>query len=184
MKKSKESLKGEREPELELAPPSVAVKDSYLAAIKEFQAEGRWMDKDAQGISKDFEGYVEKILAHAKGVNLPAGYVPDTELWLKDQDRFIGTIRIRHELTAALKEFGGHIGYEVRPTERKKGYATKMLGLGLQKAKELGLKEVLITCDETNTASRKVIEANGGVFQGTSLVDAHSVPTRRYVVRF
>lgn len=66
------------------------------------------------------------------------------------------------KLTQKLLECGGHIGYGIRPSERRQGYATKLLALALEKAKELGLKSVLVVCDEVNVASEKTILKNGG----------------------
>ncbi len=75
----------------------------------------------------------------------------------------IGAVNIRHRLTKRLLDRGGHIGYGIRPSERQKGYATKLLSLSLQKTRELGLEKVLVTCDEHNIASEKTILNNGGV---------------------
>ncbi|MDE7106621.1 MAG: GNAT family N-acetyltransferase [Anaeroplasmataceae bacterium] len=81
------------------------------------------------------------------------------------ENRLIGLIQIRLELKGYLIEFGGHIGYCVRPSERRKGYAKMMLNMALDICKEMGLDKVLITCLESNIASAKTIEACGGVFE-------------------
>jgi predicted acetyltransferase len=83
--------------------------------------------------------------------------------WLIDKDKFIGTIRINTDLSEKFTA-SGNIGYVIRPSEYGKGYGTKILQLGIEKAKELGMKEVLISCREDNIASRKIIEKNGGIF--------------------
>jgi predicted acetyltransferase len=83
----------------------------------------------------------------------------------KEDNKIIGMINIRHELNDYLLKYGGHIGYCVRPTERKKGYATEILSLGLEKCKELGINKVLVTCYKDNIGSAKTIQNNGGVLE-------------------
>lgn len=80
----------------------------------------------------------------------------------RDDGRIVGTIRVRHALTEALWQNGGNIGYEVRPSLRNHGYATRMLALALDEARALGLRWVLLTVDPDNAASVRVIEKNGG----------------------
>jgi predicted acetyltransferase len=93
----------------------------------------------------------------------PHGLVPQTTLFWAEGDEFVGRFEIRHRLTDALYEQGGHIGYYVRPSARGQGHATAMLAAGLPMAAEMGINPALVTCDDTNVASRRVIEANGGV---------------------
>lgn len=93
---------------------------------------------------------------------MPPGRVGDSHFWLVRGQRILGTIRIRHELTPELTVVGGHIGYDVRPSERGKGYACRMLALALGKARGLGLRRVLLTCSKANAASAAVILHNGG----------------------
>ncbi|MTH54393.1 GNAT family N-acetyltransferase [Bacillus mangrovi] len=90
--------------------------------------------------------------------------VPHSTFWLVEESgKITGAVNIRHSLNESLKIRGGHIGYGVLPSERRKGYATKMLSLALEKAGELGIKEVLVTCDADNKASQKTILRNGGI---------------------
>src|SRR5262249_33820726 len=104
------------------------------------------------------------------------GWVPGTTLWYVDSDEYVGTLQIRHTLTPELRRIGGHIGYEVRPSARRRGHATRMLALSLPIAHELGIDPALVTCDVTNTASRKVIETNGGQ------LESEDAQKRRYWV--
>lgn len=93
---------------------------------------------------------------------LPPDLVHETVLWFVDGDEWLGRLSIRHTLNAALLELGGHIGYVVRPSARRKGYATQMLTQSLPFAAGLGIDPALVTCDNDNDASRKVIQAAGG----------------------
>jgi predicted acetyltransferase len=103
-----------------------------------------------------------------EGNELRSKCAPASTYFVFDEDRdvLVGMINIRHELTQYLIDTGsGHIGYSIRPTERRKGYATKMLHMGLHIAKEFGVKEALLGCYNDNVGSRKTILNNGGVFQ-------------------
>ncbi len=96
---------------------------------------------------------------------LPDGIVPATYLWWVDGEEYLGRLSIRHSLTPWLRDFGGHIGYVVRPSARGRGHAQAMLAASLPVAHDLGIDLALLTCDDTNPASRRVIEAAGGVFE-------------------
>ncbi|MGO4369760.1 GNAT family N-acetyltransferase, partial [Paenibacillus sp. MCAF20] len=88
----------------------------------------------------------------------------DSTYWLVgEQGLLLGVVNIRHALTPFLLERGGHIGYGIRPSERRKGYAGELLRLSLIEAKHLGINRVLVVCDESNTASAKTILKNGGI---------------------
>lgn len=95
------------------------------------------------------------------------GRVPDSVFFLLDEERdiFIGAINIRHYLNDYLLKEGGHIGDGIRPSERRKGYATKMISLGLIECKKLGIDKVLMTCDKDNIGSAKSIINNGGILE-------------------
>jgi len=120
----------------------------------------RWADQAA------FVSFVEALRADAlEDSPRPSGHVPSTTLWWTDGAEYLGRLSIRHRLTERLLEIGGHIGYEVRPTARRRGHATAMLAAALPTARSLGIDPALITCDTDNIGSRKVIEANGGVLE-------------------
>ena len=105
------------------------------------------------------EDWLEELKKRSSEATVPEGLVPSsTYLGVREKDNYIiGMIDIRHYLNDFLKQFGGNIGYGVRKTEKNKGYAKQMLKLALEKCKELKIKKVLITCDEDNIASEKVI---------------------------
>ncbi len=93
------------------------------------------------------------------------GHVPCTTWWWVDGPDYLGRIALRHRLTGGLRETGGHIGYDVRPSARRRGHATAMLRAVLPHARSLGIEQVLVTCDTDNIGSRRVIESNGGVLE-------------------
>lgn len=103
------------------------------------------------------------------------GLVPDTTLFCLDKDRniFVGAVNIRHYLNDGLLRTGGHIGAGIRPGERRKGYATAMIGLALEECRKLGIDKVLITCDKDNIGSAKSIINNGGVLENEVEEDGH-----------
>jgi len=92
----------------------------------------------------------------------------------------LGFLQVRHEFNDYLSQFGGHIGYSVRPTERRKGYAKEMLKMALPYCQEIGLDRVLITCIDGNIGSEKTILANGGVYEST----VYEPNEKEYLKRF
>jgi predicted acetyltransferase len=141
-----------------LVAPTTRVKTSYLVGeLADCVARGtptEWL-RDA---STDFAGFV----AARRGVQIRWD-VPSTIYWYVSGPYYIGTLVLRHELTPALADVGGHIGYHVVTPWRRQGHATRMLGAALMRARRIGLDRVLVTCDRTNVASRRVILANGAV---------------------
>ena len=101
------------------------------------------------------------------------GRVPDSTFFCLDTDRniFVGAINIRHYLNEELLYTGGHIGDGIRPGERRKGYATAMIGLGLEECRKLGITKVLMTCDKDNIGSARSIMNNGGVLENEVMED-------------
>jgi predicted acetyltransferase len=163
----------------ELVAPTDAVQRSFLEAMAEFVGEGRGSGSDNSMVARElrtfgpswetpegFRRYVESLEADSHESTPRASYlVPSTTYWWVEGSDYLGRVSIRHRLTPRLLEIGGHIGYDVRPTARRRGHATAMLRAVLPHANDLGIDPALITCDTDNVASRKVIEANGGVFE-------------------
>ena len=125
---------------------------------------------------RDFDYYCE----HLEVKDTSSGLVPDSTFFCLDQDRnvFVGAVNIRHYLNDALLLNGGHIGDGVRPSERGKGIATKMIGLALEECRKLNISRVLMVCDKENIASAKTILKNGGVLENEVEVDG--VVEQRY----
>ena len=157
--------------------------EKYINQYREAIEENNKYRKYSEHIFSNPDSIVESAFNMERGINLKPGHVRATTLWLIDGDKFIGQVGIRHELMPALLKYGGNIGYEIRWSECRKGYGTKMLGMALEFCRaELKLRRVLLTCDRDNIASRKIIENNGGVFENelTNVLDRGTVVTRRY----
>ncbi len=149
---------------IKLTRPSLQYKDTFINGLKEYQAEGGFPTVDAEERRTNFAEYVERLAQEFKdGRNEGEEKSHMEHLWLVDGDRYIGTVLLRHQLDSSSRNIGGNISYEIRPTERRKGYGTEILKLSLLEAKEIGLEKVLLTCDEDNIASKKIILKNGGV---------------------
>lgn len=127
-----------------------------------------------------WETYMGRIRDQARGVNLAADRVPATFLAACVGDVLVGRISIRHELNDYLAAYGGHIGYGVAPEHRRRGHATAMLGQGVIVARSLGVDSVLVTCDDDNAGSARVIEKCGGVLDSVLDWPGSAVPLRRY----
>ncbi len=164
---------------MKLEPPAEQYRDTFLRGLREFQQEGLpwYIGGDLAEVERDFGAFVAKKLAES--TRRTADFVPSTQLWGIEGEQFVGRISLRHELTESLRREGGHIGYDTVPSFRGRGVATEMLRLALPLARELGLREVLVTCNETNVASIRVIERNGGVLRETKVLDP-AKPAKRY----
>jgi predicted acetyltransferase len=170
---------------VKLVEPTLELKEEFLAMAREhLRVDANLQVWDFEEALADFDAYVKKLLDYARGENLPQGWVPASNYWLITGDHTVlGSSSLRHRLTDSLRKYGGHIGYYIRPSQRRKGYGNVILELTIEKAECLGLKKVLVTCDEDNVASARIIEKHGGVFKDKIMNEGHEVPTRRYWIK-
>jgi predicted acetyltransferase len=140
---------------------------AYLDMVAEFEAarEG-YPFNDIELARSDFAAFVDDLRNESLGIGLPPGIVPQTTYVLLDgEGRALGEIRFRPRLTPPFEQHNGHIGYNVRPHQRGRGYATRMLALVLDKARGLRLERVMLPAEGENRASVRVIVKNGGVLE-------------------
>lgn len=167
--------------ELRLVEPSEELEGEYVAHIRELLEAGEHVSEDmVEAARGGFAAFVQGLRDAAAGRNLRPSLVPWNTYWLMLGKRMLGMSSLRHRLTPSLEDRGGHIGYHVRPSERRKGYGTRLLALTLEKARALGLRRVLLTCDPDNLASRRIIEKNGGLLAGEGICMLDGQPVRRY----
>ena len=167
---------------LHLRQPEASDREQVMAYREEFLAIDSRMDGTcALDQYDDFDAWLANVRAYSAPETTPAGKVPATQyLALDENEHLVGMVNLRHCLNDYLLEFGGHIGYSVRPADRKNGYAIQMLKLALDEAKALGIDRVRIACDRYNIASAKTIQANGGVLDGERYDPQDSTLTQRY----
>ncbi len=165
-----------------LIRPSLQFKDSFIEGTYEYIRENLGVSWNPHILEERFPEYLE-ALQSAETEPL-AGDVPTSNYWLiVNGDTYAGDLELRHHLTDALKRFGGHIGYKIRPSLRRNGYGKLICKLGLLEARRRGITDILITCDDNNIGSQKIIEANGGVLKDR-INNRRGVLTRRYWVYY
>lgn len=143
---------------MKLVLPSAKYKEAYERAVKEVDPQE---NMSMNHYATPFKEKLQRL--EQNRTNPTDGWVHATEYWIIDKQEYCGRISLRHYLNDFLRESYGHIGYDIVPGKRGRGYATKALAMCLKKAKKLGLNEILISCDADNPASRRVIEKNGGI---------------------
>jgi predicted acetyltransferase len=168
---------------LQIRPLTDADEEAALAAHRELAAEG-FSFLLGHDPGEPWSGFVARLGAQQRGHGLPEGWVPATFLVGEADGRLVGRVSVRHVLSQWLARYGGHIGYAVRPAFRGRGYAQELLRRSLAVAADVGLTEVLVTCDDANRASAAVIERCGGVLvdripaeDGSSLLRRYGIPT-------
>lgn len=150
---------------LRLVEPSIEYQEAYLHMISEWKNTGERMIPFVLRLNcSHFESFLEEMRNLQTGKRLEPGKVNSSTYWLVNEEgRILGAANIRHELNQQLLTIGGHIGYGIRPSERRKGYAARLLALALDKAKALGILKVLVTCDKDNIGSARTIQRNNGI---------------------
>jgi predicted acetyltransferase len=169
--------------ELVLVRPSGEFAEQIKEYRQEFLDAGSSMDGTGQlrGTEDPYE-WIKICEQFNSEETVPEGKVPST-LFLcvrKEDNRLVGMLDFRHRLNDYLRRFGGNIGYSIRPSERRKGYAKRMLSLALPYCRELGLDKVMISCNVENEGSRRTILANGGVYEATEREPDREVDLERY----
>ncbi|MGP9538563.1 GNAT family N-acetyltransferase [Brachybacterium sp. AOP43-C2-M15] len=160
-------------PAFRLVAPSVHRYPAFVDCIADFAG----TPMDGSGITDpgrapladgDFIDYVtERLAEEDPTTELEPGRVHCSSRWILEEgtEELLGFLAIRHRLTPHLLDQGGHIGFSVRPSARRRGVASRALALGLEQARERGIHPVLITCDDENLGSQRTIERNGGALE-------------------
>lgn len=130
---------------------------------------------------RDFDFYLDHLDLDEETAD-DLGLVPDVTFFALDTERdiFVGAVNIRKYLNERLMSYGGHIGDGVRPSERRKGYATEMIRLALEECRKMGIDKVLMVCDRSNEASAKSIIKNGGILENELASPDSDDPVQRY----
>ncbi len=169
---------------LHLEFPEKRHEKMWREIVAEFQNNGEKIVPYALTLGlSDYDEFLEKTNGCHNNTDVAANWVPASTYFLLDGkgEKIIGAVNIRHRLNDYLLNRGGNIGYGIAPSERRKGCATIMLALALDKCREFGLEKVLISCDKINTASAKTITNNGGVLENEVTEDDGNVFQRYWI---
>lgn len=176
--------------EIILVKPTI----EYKQQAKEMMEESREYDADNPDIwagyssmhkYENYEEWLQKLENDLDFGNIKPGRVPAATYFSvrKSDNKVVGIINIRYELNEYLENFGGHIGYSIRATERRKGYGRKQLLLALEKCLEVPINKVLVTCRESNKESARVIESCGGIYEDTRYSEEEKDNFKRYWIK-
>lgn len=165
---------------IKLVQPCVEYQQEYIDVLNEYKSAN---EKPTFGLHFEYDNFdeiIDEINNIKKGIKLPAWQVQRDIYWLVriNDKKIIGVINIRELSSEYFIKVGGNIGYGIRPSERRKGYATKMLSLALQKCKEKGHNRIMISCESDNIASEQTIIKNDGIFD-SEIID-NGVTFSRY----
>ena len=174
---------------MRLVFPTIDYKDKAIEYINEFYE----YDSEINGTGaldrflkeSTYEEWLDNLIRAMDIANMQENKVPDlTYFYVRESDdRIIGTINIRLALNDFLRKEGGHIGYSVRPTERRKGFGTDMLAEGIKVCERIGIHEVLVSCDKVNVASAGVIKNCGGVLKDEFYSQTYDEILQMYIIK-
>jgi len=164
----------------------IMVKPSY-------ELENEYLEMSLEYVNSNDKEYRYKTIEEVRNkiqsdLNYEAGRIPEDKLqaycyWVMEDEKVIGTSRLRPKLNERFEKIGGNIGYDVSPSYRRKGYGKKVLKMTLEEAKKIGMREVLITCNDSNIGSCKIIEANNGELIDKVFDEEEEVVVRRYRIK-
>lgn len=150
--------------------------ENYVLAYKKIN-DIHYINKYKKAL-ENFDEYLNDLYNYSKGIDLLQGEVITSTFWLIDKDEVVGVTRIRHQEV----EYAGHIGYDISPAYRNKGYGTQILKLALERAAKIGIKKAIVNCNIDNIASKKIIEKNNGELLGTIFDEEENVNLYKYSV--
>ncbi len=167
-----------------LVKPGPEHKATYLAAMKEFHAEGRYKFLNMDELTVNFDDFIAKLNDGKRHLHKPYAdwveQVPESVFWLVKDNEFIGTFNVRHRLNWHLEKWGGHINFVIRPSMRGKGFGKKILQKGMPYACYLGIEKALLTIKPENIPAIKIVEHCGGVFEDQTEATDKFPARRRY----
>lgn len=170
--------------QVHLIKPTTEYRNEYISFYEDWKKSGDdmvpWViEKDPS----DFTSMIDFLYSEDSDYKLTnINWVPHSTYWLtNEENKIVGAVNIRHRLNQKLLNSGGHIGYGIRPSERRKGYATILLSASLQKTRELGLKKVLIVCNKGNIGSERTIIKNGGKFDSEYIEENGNIVRRFWI---
>lgn len=161
--------------------PTAQNREDVLAFYDEIEKSGG----ECIGIrnAKNYSQWLSEMQNRHTGNNLPEGYVRENFYLCYEEKRLVGVFSIKFELTEFLLNYGGHVGYATRPSDRNRGLATQMLKQGLELARKLGFDRILCVCDSDNHASEKVILKNGGVLEDERFDPDEHITVKRFWIQ-
>ena len=174
---------------MKLVLPSMAYKDKAIEYVKEFYEYGSEINGsgslDRFLKESTYEAWLKKLRRDMDIANLPESKVPALTYFFvrEEDDRIVGMVNIRLALNDFLRTEGGHIGYSVRPTERRRHYGTEMLAAALKVCDVIGIKEVLVSCGKSNPASAGVIKNCGGILKYEAYSETFGEMLQMYVIK-
>lgn len=161
--------------------PHAGLAESYRELVEEFRSAGEDLVPFLLAYpNEDFAAFLGLLAACKRGEGPAEGFVPHSTYWLVSDDAVVGVANIRHVLNEGLRVEGGNIGYGVRPSARRRGFAHALLRGALARARDMGMSEVLLTCSRDNPGSVRTIAGNGGVLLSEVFLSPRGEMVQRY----